>query len=62
MNSNLMLVPPFIILVMRHWTSSAAVDMAVRIPTHTILVLKEGKIKSAFPPAVIRKPACGDPW
>eukprot|EP00956_Cyclotella_meneghiniana_P041349 scaffold223784_cov46-Cyclotella_meneghiniana.AAC.1 len=37
--------------------------MAVRIPTHTILVLKVGKTKTkpAFLPPVTQKSACGDP-
>ena len=35
--------------------------MAVRIPTHTILVLKVGKTKPAFLPPVTQKSAYGDP-
>ena len=39
MNSNLNPVWPFIMLIMRHWNSPAAVMWLIRIPTQTILVM-----------------------
>ena len=52
MNSNLNLVPSFIILMMRHWNSSAAMALIQWIPTHAILAQKVG----------IMSQLCTHPW
>ena len=52
MNSNLNLVPSFIILMMRHWNSSAAMALIQWIPTHAILAQKVGIISQL----------CTHPW
>eukprot|EP00956_Cyclotella_meneghiniana_P027548 scaffold62008_cov54-Cyclotella_meneghiniana.AAC.1 len=42
MKSNLNHASPFIILIMRQWSSQAAVILCKTILTHTILVFKKG--------------------
>eukprot|EP00956_Cyclotella_meneghiniana_P029112 scaffold69573_cov46-Cyclotella_meneghiniana.AAC.1 len=62
MNSNLILVSPFIILTMRHWNSPAAVIWMYR-PTPSRAWCERLRVaqgKKSLP--TTEKPACGDCW